>query len=499
MPSTSILTRVNTVKQTKMNALGPRRSPAGIVRMMSAAIAMAGLLSCTTDQILSVEDIDVAKPEAVTGAEALPSILSGALGNFGVAYNGGGGVNQISLAGMIGDEYINTETFPTRIEVDQRRQQYTNGTLSGTFYDLQQARAAADLAADGYRQFLPTAAGFGDALNLSALTYIYMGENYCGAVPISRESAPSVFSYGPALSTRQLFTRAVEKADSALAVVGATSTQARVARLVKARALLDLDDPANAALAIGGTAGVPTTFQYTYVHSELTGRQNNGTWSLVQNSGRFGVATSEGVNGLPYRIEGDTATLAAARDPRVANVRRPTNRGLGFDGATNMWWQLKYPVRAAPTVIADGVEARLIEAEAAYRSGNYATPGTGTLAILNSLRSDAALAAVRGYTRAMPALTPAVGAVAQEGQLFKERAYWLFLTSHRLGDLRRLSRPTTAAGTDITGYGRGIETVFPTGAYHKAGTYGTDVNSPIPQAEDNNPQFIRASCNQGKP
>jgi hypothetical protein len=121
------------------------------------------------------------------------------------------------------------------------------------------------------------------------------------------------------------------------------------------------------------------------------------------------------------------------------------------------------------------------------------------LAILNSLRSDAALAAVRGYTRPMPALAAALTPTAQEDQLFKERAYWLFLTAHRLGDLRRLSRPVGAAAPDISGDGRGIETVFPTGAYHKSGTYGTDVNSPIPQAEDNNDKFNRALCNQGKP
>jgi hypothetical protein len=69
-------------------------------------------------------------------------------------------------------------------------------------------------------------------------------------------------------------------------------------------------------------------------------------------------------------------------------------------------------------------------------------------------------------------------------QLFKERAYWLFLTSHRLGDLRRL----------VTQYNRGTETVFPTGTYHKSGTYGTDVNSPVPQAEENNPNFKREAC-----
>jgi starch-binding outer membrane protein, SusD/RagB family len=325
-----------------------------------------------------------------------------------------------------------------------------------------------------------------------------MAENYCGAVPLSRETSPGVFEYGPALSTRQLLERAVVKADSALAVVGtgtaaAAVTQARVARIVKARALLNLNQPAAAATAIGGTAGVPSNFQYVYVHSELTGRQNNGTWGLVQNSGRFGVANVEGVNGLPFRSEGDVA--GTVRDPRVANQRRPTNNGLGFDGATPMWWQLKYPVRAAPTVIADGVEARLIEAEAAYLAGNY----LNALAILNALRSDAGVLTARGYGAALPALPPAVGATAQEDQIFKERAYWLFLTSHRLGDMRRLTRPTTAPATDISGYGRAIESVFPTGVYHKPGTYGTDVNSPIPQAEDNNPEFDRAACVVTKP
>jgi hypothetical protein len=39
-------------------------------------------------------------------------------------------------------------------------------------------------------------------------------------------------------------------------------------------------------------------------------------------------------------------------------------------------------------------------------------------------------------------------------------------------------------------YGRGAETVFPTGAYHKDNlTRGTDVNIVIPISERNNPKF----------
>jgi hypothetical protein len=471
-------------------------------RPMVAArtVGLAALLvACSTDQILDVTDIDVAKPEVLTGPQALPSLLAGAIGTFGSAYNGANtDVNQISLSGMISDEFINTETFPTRIEIDIRRQNYqTNGSLSGLFYETQRARAAADKAAEGYAQYDATNVGFAEALNISALSLILMAENYCSSIPLSKETSPGVFEYGPSYTTREILNKAIAKADSALAIA-TSGTQNRLARIVKARALLDLDQPAAASTAIGGTAGVPTTFQYIYQHSQTTGRQNNGTWSLVQNSGRYGVANNEGVNGLPFRTEGDTsATTGTIKDPRVANIRRPSNSGLGFDGATPMWWQLKYPKRDTLVIVADGVEARLIEAEAQLRAGDYA----GMLATLTALNANATVRTLRGYTRNIPAPADlSAGTVTQQqNQLFKERAYWLYLTSHRLGDFRRLTRPTSAPAGDITGYGRGIESVYPTGAYHKAGTYGTDVNSPIPQAEDNNPNFTRSTCDIAKP
>jgi starch-binding outer membrane protein, SusD/RagB family len=61
--------------------------------------------------------------------------------------------------------------------------------------------------------------------------------------------------------------------------------------------------------------------------------------------------------------------------------------------------------------------------------------------------------------------------------IFRERAFWMFSTAHRLGDLRRL----------VKYYQRTPESVFPTGAWHKGGNYGPDVNFPVPQAEETNP------------
>ena len=68
---------------------------------------------------------------------------------------------------------------------------------------------------------------------------------------------------------------------------------------------------------------------------------------------------------------------------------------------------------------------------------------------------------------------------AQVDLLFQERGFTMFLTSHRLGDLRRLVRQ----------YGRGQATVFPVGPYFKGGVYSNDVNLPVPFEEKNNPEF----------
>jgi hypothetical protein len=451
------------------------------------AALVVGVVGCKPDDILAVDDIDVARPESVADSSALNSVLAGAVGDFGNAYNGGGDFNQITLAGQLADELYNTETFPTRIEVDQRRQQTTNGSLSGLFYATHQARASAERAAAAFAKFAPTAVGFATALNFEALTYILFAENYCGSVPISEETSPGVFKFGPSLTTQQLLQAAVAQADSALTIatsgVGAAATKTKeqqFARVLKARALLDLNRPADALTAIGGATGVPTTFQYNYTHSELTTRQNNGTWGVTISVARFGVPDKEGVNGLPFLSEGDQA--GTVKDPRIANLKRG-GTGRGFDNSTIQWMQEKYPARASTVTLADGVEARLIEAEAALRNNNYGGAG-GTLEILNGLRSNSALLSLRGYTGTLAPLAAAGSQAAQTDQLFKERAYWLYLTSHRLGDLRRL----------ITQYNRGAESVFPTGTYHKSGTYGTDVNSLVPQAEENNPNFKREEC-----
>ena len=108
------------------------------------------------------------------------------------------------------------------------------------------------------------------------------------------------------------------------------------------------------------------------------------------------------------------------------------------------------------------------------------------LARLNQLRADTTLLPtpidtiyrpVAG-TKLAPLADPGVD-TARVSLLFSERAFWMFSTGHRLGDLRRLARQ----------YQRPVVTVFPTGSYVKGGLYGNAVSLPIPLDEQNNPQF----------
>jgi hypothetical protein len=459
---------------------------------LATAAGFAVLVACNSDKLLKVEDPDVARPEALQGVSALPAQRAGAVGNFGVALNGGAAdVEQVHLAASLSDEFINTETFPTRIEIDQRAMTLPNTSLINTFFDLTRARSFADLAVDNYRLSATKAAdsvGFPEVLSLSGMSYIMFAENYCGAVPISKANPDGSFTFGAAESTTTLLDSAVSKFNQALAVPQTTvltTSLKQLAQIGKGRALLDQGKYAEAAAAV---AGVATLFQYNYIHSETTGRQNNGTWSLTVSVARYGEADVKGGVGLPYQSDGNVKKTGGGFDPRVADsvANRSGQGNKGFDGTTVQWVQMKYPVRSSPITVADGVEARLIEAEAALNAGD----AVGALTTLNALRSNAALLALRGYAaNSLPPLTLQVTPAAQQDQLFKERAYWMYLTSHRLGDMRRLVRQ----------YSRPVNTVFANGPYFKGGTFGTDVNVPVPFQEQNNPQYDPSLCKQDVP
>src|SRR5439155_23484409 len=188
-------------------------------------------------------------------------------------------------------------------------------------------------------------------------------------------------------------------------------------------ALLDKADFAGAAAAV---AGVLTKFVYATFHSLATDGQRNGVFvfnnQTPNGTGRVSVADGEGTTGLKFQSAGD---------PRVV---APQN-GKGFDNTSPLYVLQKYTTATSPVHVADGVEARLIEAEAQLRAGD----GPGMVTSLNALR----IHAVNNGGLNLAALAdpgPWPDDSLREDLLLGECAVWLFATGHRLGDLRRLAR-----------------------------------------------------------
>ena len=456
-----------------------RRRSLGALRTLAVG-ALFPLAACNIDEALTFEEKDVVTPEQLVDASALPALLAGAQAEFQGAYignnaaGGTGGDSQITMSGLMTDELFDVETFPTRVEVDQRTIQNTNGTMLPVYRAQHLARASAERAAEAYARLDSTNAARAEVLSLAGFSYVIFGVNYCSGVPRSRQNEEGKLVYGAPVTTAGQFDSATVRFDRAITLATAAGTTAatrlNLARVGRGRALLNQGKFAEAAAAV---AAVPTSFSYQVFGSENSARENNGVFLLASTVGnRYagGPSTKVEPNGLNF----------IDADPRAVS-RLPSTGATGFDGFNPAYYQQKYPNRSAPAVLADGVEARLIEAEAALQANNLAT----FLAKLNEARL--------GRLATMTPLTVADVPATRAGQvdlLFTERGYNMWLTSHRLGDFRRLIRQ----------YGRPANTVFPSGVYPTlgpqkgAGRYLDDVNFPIPFDESNNPEFQAAGA-----
>jgi hypothetical protein len=429
--------------------------------------AAAFLLVGCSSSILEVDTPDVLSESALGGSLGATTLRNGSLQDFTVTFSGTQDGYVVSTGNM-SDEVGTTDTFADRYFTDGRKQTEVMGGAQNTMYNgLHLARAGLGSAIKAWTAVKSaTVAAVKDSLSelytMRGVTENLFAEAYCSGVPFSEVDGSGSFVYGEPLTTAQMLTRSVSSIDSALALATGT-TYLNFARVSKGRALLNQGQYAAAAAAV---AGVPTNFVYRLFHSVATGRQQNGVYNGTFVAGsRYTVVTREGTNGIDY-----LTTPADPRVPWTASTR------TGFDGTSrNLPVEQKYPAQGSSAVLADGIEARLIEAEARLNAGTTQADRDAVFALLNTLRATGMATPIA----AMPA-SPTTQAAAVD-MLFSERAKWLWLTGHRLGDMRRLIRQ----------YGRAANTVFPIGTlqYRPSDTYGTDVNFIVPFPEKNNPLF----------
>jgi hypothetical protein len=325
-----------------------------------------------------------------------------------------------------------------------------------------------------------------------------IAENYCNGTPISTFNLEgSVITYGTPESNAQVYARALASFDSAAlsAATNARGDTVRIlARIGKARVYMNQGKVAEAAAQLSAAPAIPTTFRYVIFHQEaVSGTAVNQIWSLNNSGRRYVVGDKDGGVGLNFASSGDPRIPVCRGGDAVCRSFGVSNT-LSFDnnfGAAPriggpFYVQLVWPTRDDDVAIVNGVEARLLEAEAQLRNGDAAW-----LTTLNALR--AAFQTLKEPTNTttatatLTALTDPGTKETREDMLMRERAFWLFGRGHRLADMRRMIRPVAQGG-----YGRAANTVFPSGAFFKGGTYGNDVNVVVPQSERNNPNF--AGC-----
>jgi hypothetical protein len=431
------------------------------LRVAAAMLATGFVSACSVDSVLDVTDPDVLNVADFNSPAGANPLRFGVIGDFAVAFSGTqDGV--IVMTGNMADEIYSTDTFDDRLLPNARRTNENLPSLDATYRNLHRARSGASRTITILEEFAPTpAANIGEVYALRGFTEIFFAEMYCSGVPFSEEDGITN-TFGEPQTTNQILERAVTSFDAAIAATG-TDTRSNLAKIGKARALLNLGQFAAAKAAV---SGVPTSYRYQILHSAATGRQNNGIWqALTVNASRYAVRNNEGGTPLQW-----LQTPADPRMPWVASSR------TGFNGtALQLPTQLKYLDRSSPVTLADGIEARLIELEADLQANTQAARDA-VFAGLNNLRATA------GATAIPPIATAPTTQAAAVDLLFQERAYWMWLTGHRLGDLRRLIRQ----------YGRTANQVFPTGNTPPGvaeATYGPDVNFIIPRDEFNNPLF----------
>lgn len=428
-------------------------------RPASTLVAAAVLSSCTTDT-LDVVNPDVINVGDVSNTLGAVAQRNGALQDFTIAFSGTQD-GFIMSTGNMADEVTATDTFFDRLLPNERNMTDNLPNMDTYYLNLHKARAGATRAAITWAQLKPLSKDtLAELYAIRGYTESFFGEGYCSGVPFSEEDASGADVFGDPLTTTQMFTRSIASFDTSL--TNAVSTNVKnLAAVGRARALLNLGRFADAATAV---SAVPTTFKYQVFHTATTTRQENGIWRGTAVAGsRYTVANNEGVNGYNY--------LQTPADPRMPWT---TSTRTGFDGTTrNMPTQTKY-LQPTNATLADGIEARLIELEARLQGGTQADRDA-VFAGLNNLRA----------TGTTPAITPLAAAATTQAaavdQLFRERAYWMWLTGHRLGDMRRLIRQ----------YGRTANTVFPTGPVitRPGVNYGNDVNFIVPFDETANPKF----------
>jgi hypothetical protein len=438
-----------------------KRSAFRAAQVATAAVLLSGcsgLLDVDERGIIDFDELNAAGPASVA------TIVNGVVGNYQEMFD-----DVVRYTSLFTDEMISAGTFETRTEVDRRRIDPSNATLTGTIYTgLHVARMQADTAvallqerlADPAYDSVETEVREGIALSKLYAGYsrLWLGELYCWSILTGMFPEPAPIPPNSRVLQGRLTLLEAEAAAGPLGL-----DDVRLAAVVgQARAQLWLGNYAAAATL---AQAVPRGFTYWADYSYNDPEQYNEMYTFSWGEGE-GVQWTVG--------DGTTATRGGERfehfDAFVGlNLIEVEPEGyVSFTSSIPVMLQQLYRRPDAQILMASGVEAQLIRAEADVRAGQTAS----AQALLNDLRADYSFRATVQWGVEPPDSTGALQPLTLSGDLetdvktvADERARELWLTGDRFTTARRLRRDASLA-IDLfppvkTGINGGDDIAFP--------------------------------------
>jgi len=448
-------------------------------------VALAGLTACDLkNELLQPQNPGTVDQSAVGSPSSAAALKIGAMGALkrivsdpSVAGFAGSSIWEASA--LMSDEYMNSDFQNSQNDVDARAISPDNQVSN--YVRTTQARGYIRDAIAAENTFEPTkTADIAELWMALGVIEETLAENLCNGIPLGSNKAGQVDYSSPEFKPRtdaEVFQIAITHFDSALAILGSSSTTDAVAvrqatQIAKARTLVDLAQFSSAAALVGS---IPTSYQYVFITQGSSNNDDLGFWTLNNSIARMSVGDSVvNYGGKQYQTL-NAIPFASMNDPRVPVVSGLSLKLPAEDGGqTPLFVQQVYKNRDDPIAMVAGVDARLIEAEAKLQAKDI----TGMMSILNALRAAPPKLGNFQPAAMAPLATPATQDDATS-LYFREKALWQYSRGQRLSDLRRLVRQ----------YGRSQDKVYPSGQQYKGVPYGSDTALPVPDAERVNPQF----------
>ena len=457
------------------------RSRIALVRVAAATLLVTLFAACSSGGGL-VDLVPEDETEDPSDMGSLATAITDVIDDFTLALD-----NYARYSGLLIDEFVLAGTFSGRREVDERAIDSDNSVLTDDLYvPIHRARFSADFLAAAAESLIGDANQDQDVVDEAIVVgqlyggyvRVLLAELYCQSILGGGDSTALVFEAEP-LSPDARMSDALDllQAAEANAAASGFADLAQAARVAQARAHMWLEEYSQAASV---AASVDPDFLFESEYSSADPARYNDVYAYTY--GDFQVIRWTVGDGLqPERnlerfafyeewadlglIEPEPGQAFAALDPAI-QVHLQLIYGQGQDPPAAVG-------QAASILLGSGFEADIMEAEAAYRTGDRPLAAQ----IVNSRLTDPS---ANPHEKEFSPVSFTGNLALDLAEIGRAYSAGTWLTGHRFGFMRRVLRND---GVDL----------FP------SAQPGRDTAFPVVKLELDNNDGIGQACPSGPP